>query len=118
MMKTSLTLFILTTLFLVFAAAYRYPSDQKDMDRGIFESEIGGKLTRGITNSVWGWTELAATPVNMGEGPRHHVLSALFLGLPYGVLRAVGRTLVGVYEVSTCYAPQEPIFNPIEGEVV
>ena len=46
------------------------------------------------------------------------VFSALFLGLPYGITRAVGRTLVGVYEVSTCYAPQKPIFDLIEGEVL
>ena len=105
-------------LFFILAGAYQYPSGQTDMDRGNFEAEISGKLTRGVTNLAWGWTEVAMTPVTMGEDARHGVLSALFLGLPYGVIRAVGRTLAGVYEVSTCYAPQKPIFNPIEGEVV
>ena len=98
--------------------AYRYPPDMENINRGVFESEIGGKLSRGIANTAWGWTEMVITPVNMGGDPRHGIMSALVLGVPYGVFRAIGRTLVGVYEVSTCYAPQKPIFKPIEGEVV
>ena len=105
-------------LFFVFTGAYHYPPGQKDINRGNFESEISGKLARGTTNLLWGWTEAVITPVNMGEDPHHGVVSTLFLGLPYGILRAVGRTLVGVYEVVTCYAPQKPIFSPIEGEVL
>ena len=118
MHKIGSAILLAAVIVFVFAAAYRYPPGQKDSNRGIFEAEISGKLTRGITNAAWGWTELAITPVDMGEGPQHNILGALFLGIPYGAFRAVGRTLVGVYEISTCYAPQKPIFNPIEGEVL
>ena len=118
MPKTHLMILMLGAVLFLFVAAYRYPPGQRDLNRGVFESEISDKLTRGIANTAWGWTEMAITPVNMGEDARHGVLSAVFLGIPYGVVRAVGRTLVGVYEVSTCYAPQKPIFNPIEGDVL
>ena len=118
MTRACLTILGSMGLFFLLTAAYHYPPGQKDINRGIFEAEISEKLTRGVTNIAWGWTEMAITPVDMGGDPHHGVLSALFLGLPYGITRAVGRTLVGVHEVSTCYAPQKPIFNPIEGEVL
>ena len=118
MARNYFVVLVLMGLFFVLAGAYRYPPGQQDLKRGNFEAGISEKLTRGVTNILWGWTETAITPVNMGEEARHGVLSALLIGLPYGITRAVGRTLVGVYEVSTCYAPQKPIFNPIEGEVL
>ncbi len=116
MTKNCFTLLGAAVFLFIFTAAYRYPPGQKEINRGIFESEISVKLTRGITNTAWGWTEMAITPVDIADDPRHGALTALFLGFPYGVVRAVGRTLVGVYEISTCYAPQKPIFSPIEGE--
>lgn len=118
MKRTYTRLIIVATLWAVLTGAYRYPPGQKDINRGIFESEIAEKLTRGVTNTVWGWTEAVITPVDMAEDPHHNVVSAVFLGIHYGLVRAVGRTLVGVYEIATCYAPQKPIFKPIEGEVL
>ena len=84
---------------------------------GNYESEISGKLTRGGVNTLFGWTELAKTPIDMAQGPKKNFFKVFFVGIPYGVAKAAGRTGVGVFEILTCYAPQKPILRPIEGDV-
>ena len=118
MIKNVGAILFVTALFFAFAGVYQYPPDQKDINRGNFEGEMSAKFTRGVTNTFFGWTEVVATPVNMSQDIRRGPFSIFFLGLPYGIIRAVGRTVVGAYEVSTFYAPQKPIFNALEGEVM
>ena len=98
-------------------AGYDYKFESQEPKMGQFESEIGGKLQRGTTNLLYGWTELMRTPVQMSQGPEHRLATALVVGIPYGILRAVGRTGIGIYEMMTCFAPQPPIMAPIEGNV-
>ncbi len=99
-------------------AGYDYKFDSNPQPMGQFESEIGGKLTRGTVNLLYGWTEFARTPVKMSHGPKRNFAKVFLIGVPYGILRAAGRTGLGVYEILTCYAPQRPIMEPIEGDVV
>ncbi len=98
-------------------AGYEYKIDQKTQPMGQLESEISAKLTRGLVNVLYGWTEIARTPINMAQGPKKNFLKVIFVGIPYGVFRAAGRTVLGVFEIVTCYAPQKPVMEPIEGEV-
>ena len=98
-------------------AKYDYRFDKRSDPMGNFESEMSGKLERGVTNTLFGWTEIFKTPIRWADNPEHGKFKAFTLGLPYGVIRAAGRTGVGVYEAVTCYAPQKPIFSPIQGEV-
>ncbi len=84
---------------------------------GNFESEMASKLTRGAVNVFFGWTELVKTPIDMSQGPKKNIFKTVFVGIPYGVIRAVGRTGVGLFEIVTFYAPQKPIFPPIEGDI-
>ncbi len=98
-------------------AGYEYKFDNKTNPMGEFESEITGKLTRGMVNLIYGWTEIARTPINMSQGPKKNFLKTTLIGVPYGILRAGARTVLGVYEIVTCWAPQKPIMEPIEGEV-
>ena len=99
-------------------AKYEYKFDEHIDAYGPYESEISTKLTRGITNTLYGWTELFQTPIRMSEGPRNHIVTGVLLGVPYGIFRFVGRTVVGVYEIVTCFVPQKPIFGSIEGAVL
>ena len=117
--KILATLFILLWSFSVPAAnaAFDYRYDSKDATKGQFESSITAKLTRGVTNTLFGWTEIMNTPVQMAAGIEHGALYSTVFGLPLGVFRFVGRTLVGVYEVATCYAPQAPIMKELQGPV-
>ena len=98
--------------------SYDYKLDSHIARTGQFESEISNKLERGTTNILYGWTEIFRTPVDWSQDTQHGFLQAVTIGLPYGAVRMVGRTVVGVYEVATCYAPQKPIFAPIEGDIV
>lgn len=78
---------------------------------------MASKLTRGATNTAFGWTEIMSTPAQMAAGIEHGALYSTVFGLPYGVFRFVRRTLVGVYEVGTFYAPQSPILPEIQGSI-
>jgi len=99
-------------------AGYNYRFDSRSVKMGQFESEMSAKFTRGLINTSYGWTELFRTPIEWAAEPHRGVLSALTIGVPYGILRMLGRTLVGIYEITTAYAPQDPIFAPIEGDVL
>ncbi len=99
-------------------AGYKYRFDERMNQRGQYELEVSEKLTRGINNTIYGWTEMARTPIDWAERPGRGVLGALILGVPYGFFRMLGRTFVGIYEMGTCYAPQKPIFSEIEGDVL
>lgn len=116
-----LAIFGLLIVLLPFSQAeggYDYKFDPKPVKIGQFESEVGDKLARGITNLVFGWTEMIRTPVEWGERTETGAFKAVTLGIPYGILRGPARTVVGLYEIVTCYAPQKPIMASIEGDVV
>ena len=114
-LKLVLIVFLMLPLVSGEAAASRY--DYEITERGHYEAESAAKATRGITNVLFGWTEIVQTPVYWAEPLDRGPLSAIFVGVPYGIARALGRTLVGVYEVATFYAPQPPIFGDIQGDV-
>lgn len=99
-------------------ALYEYQVDQKIPPDGQYESGVTTKLARGVTNVLFGWTEIMRTPVRISADPRHGALYSSSVGVPLGIFRFAGRTLVGVYEMVTCLAPQPPIFEPIEGDVL
>ena len=99
-------------------AKYEYKFDQHLYPYGQYESETATKLTRGLTNVLYGWTEIFQTPIHMSENPSSHMITGILLGVPYGILRFVGRTVVGAYEVVTCFVPQKPIFSALGGDVV
>lgn len=94
---------------------YRY--DSPEGVQGQYEAGAAGKMTRGLTNAAFGWTEVASTPARMAAGIEYGAVTSFLVGLPYGVLRAAGRTMVGVYEVGTFFAPQSPIMRDLQGDV-
>lgn len=98
-------------------AGYEYKFDKRINPMGNYEAEIANKLTRGGVNTLFGWTELVKTPIDLSQGPKKNIFKTVFVGVPYGVLNAVGRTGVGLFEIVTCYAPQKPILPPIEGDI-
>ncbi len=117
-LKKILLAVVFCSLFMPSAhATFDYRYDSKEANTGQFESVIATKLTRGVTNILFGWTEIIRTPVQMSAGIEHGALYSTIIGIPYGVFRFVGRTLVGVYEVATFYAPQGPIMPPIQGTI-
>lgn len=100
------------------AAGYDYKFDSREVTIGQFESEISSKLVRGVENTLYGWTEMFRIPAEWSGRIDRGTFQAVTLGIPYGMFRFVGRTIIGVYEITTCYAPQGPIMAPIQGDVV
>ena len=117
-LKTAAFFLLLVITSLPVKAGYDYKFDTRDVPMGQFESEMSGKLNRGLANVLFGWTEFLRTPVGMTQEVKKNYLKAIFIGVPYGILRAAGRTVIGIYEIVTFYAPQKPIMAPIEGEVL
>ena len=99
-------------------AAFDYRYDSREEVKGQYEAASTAKLTRGITNVLFGWTEIGRTPAEMSAGIEHGALTSFLVGVPHGIFRAVGRTGVGVYETVTCFAPQSPIMKDLQGDVV
>lgn len=99
-------------------AAFDYRYDSKEDTSGQYEAGSAGKLTRGATNILFGWTEIARTPAQMSAGIEHGAITSFLFGVPYGVFRAVARTGVGAYEAATFFAPQSPIMKDLGGDLL
>lgn len=97
-------------------ARYEYDHKKEPYLLELVEYSTSQKLARGLTNIFFGWTEVMRTLIEWNKSPYHNIYSTLAVGFPYGIVRSVGRTLVGAYEVLTFYAPQEPIFYEILSE--
>lgn len=72
------------------------------------------KLGRGITNVATGWLEV---PKEMGkEVWRGRDLAAYFVAPLKGLAKAIGRTLIGAYDITTFIIPlprrYEPVIEP------
>jgi len=106
----------LTILFVLFLGLSVSVSDGYAVDDD-YDTEVMLKLSRGVTNVLFGWTEILGTPTRMVDQGDHGVLSASLFGVPYGLLRFVGRTVVGAFEVLTFYAPSDPVFSDIKDEI-
>ena len=98
-------------------AGFDYHFDSKEALKAQYEVGVTEKLTRGITNTVFGWTEIARTPAEISAGIEHGAVTGFLIGVPYGIFKFGKRTVVGVYEIVTCYAPQSPIIPSLQGEV-
>ena len=69
------------------------------------------KLGRGLGNIVTGWMEIAVsmqTRYTPQDAP-----TAVFTGLTYGLLKAVARTAVGIYETVTFALPYPENYAPV-----
>lgn len=61
------------------------------------------KLGRGLANTFTGWIEIFATIEKKFEEEEYMV--AIFYGLPEGVVKALARTGIGIYEIVTFPIP-------------
>lgn len=75
------------------------------------------KLGRGLANTASGWLEVPAEIFR--EADRHADIGG-FIAAPFkGLFKAVGRTVVGIYEVATFIIPLPSQYRPlIEPEFV
>ena len=57
------------------------------------------KLSRGFANTATGWIELPVTVNKSCE--KNDYIGGFFYGIPIGLVRALLRTFIGVYEIVT-----------------
>lgn len=69
------------------------------------------KLSRGLINTVTGWVEIPAEVFR--EADRLSGAGGLFAAPFKGIAKAVGRTIVGVYETVTFVIPLPSRYEPI-----
>lgn len=68
-----------------------------------YTSKLLGSFTRGVLNTVLGWTELLAQPVRAAV-ENEPVVN----GIGKGVKETVMRTAGGISELITCWKPPDP----------
>ena len=72
------------------------------------------KLGRGLANTATGWIEFFVTVQESCE--KHDYIGGLFYGIPTGIVKALIRTSIGLYETVTFAIPipndYEPILEP------
>lgn len=120
-MPKSLTRILVLAIGLViavgapFAEAQSYDPDQDLPIPTVFEKRVN-KLGRGLTNILFGWTEIPVTwdqKIRQGKPLTYLIGTASVIG----VTKAFMRTGVGVYEAVTFYGSgserrYEPILEP------
>lgn len=75
------------------------------------------KLGRGVANTATGWIELPKEI--MLETERSGDIGGLIVAPFKGIAKAIGRTLVGIYDVATFLIPLPRYYEPlIEPELV
>lgn len=99
--------FILVLFLIIFISSFSLIIDQKFA----YADNPVTKLGRGLTNLATGWLEIpkeiAAQLHEKGEIPAF--LSAPWLGL----VKGLGRMLVGIYDAATCLIPFPKGYKPV-----
>lgn len=96
-----------------FSGNYVIPESQSGFYTDQYENSIGKKLERGAQNFFLGWLEVphgVKSEIYFRKQESLPVgIESVFIGTFKGILNAVGRTGVGLYEVFTFTYPQGPI---------
>ena len=75
------------------------------------------KLSRGLVNTTFGWLEVFAEVFR--ESERSSEIGGWVVAPFKGIAKAIGRTVVGIYEVATFIIPLPSRYRPlIEPEFV
>lgn len=87
----------------------------------VFQKSFAGdpirKLSRGLVNTAFGWVEIPAEIFR--EAERSADVGGFMIAPFKGLFKAIGRTVVGVYEVVTFIIPIPSRYRPlIEPEFV
>ncbi len=76
-----------------------------------FAGDAVRKLARGAANVSTGWLEIFKQIKN--ETEKNGDFAGFFLGPIKGMLKAIGRTAAGVYEVATFIIPIPSYYEPL-----
>jgi len=94
--------FVIMLCFMLVSVPFSFSADPvcgKEVPEN-YVSAATGQLVRGIYNASFGWLELFRRPIEAKDKR---------MGVADGVAYFVGRTLLGVTEVATFFAPRLPI---------
>jgi len=94
--------FVLLTVALGCACASAQAEDT-------YLTRSSGKFGTGVLNAATGWTEIPKTmyTTSQTEGP-----VGLPLGFFKGVFHTLGRTMIGVMDMTTFFIPTKPMMTP------
>lgn len=72
-------------------------------------SGVAGKVVRGMSNAMLGWGELGK---NVHNEVTEHGALYIPIGFMKGMAHSVGRSVIGVIELSTFLIPSESLVHP------
>jgi putative exosortase-associated protein (TIGR04073 family) len=94
--------FVLLTAALGFACASAQAEDT-------YLARSSGKFGSGVLNTATGWTEI---PKTMYTTAQQEGAIGLPLGFFKGVFHTLGRTMIGVMDMTTFFIPTKPMMTP------
>ena len=101
-----------------FYASSIIPETQSGFMAEAYEVKVGHKLTRGVQNTFLGWLEIphgVKSEISYRKQEYLHAgVETFFIGTFKGLMNAIGRTGVGIYEVFTCPYAQDPILPEMD----
>lgn len=80
------------------------------MADGSYGMRVTKKFDRGMANTLTGWLELPKNIFNTSN--QHNIVVGLTWGCLKGMVYTVGRTAVGVVELTTFFIPNKEIVHP------
>lgn len=99
---------LLSLLCVVAVPATAMAADKSD-DSG-YGTQVMDKFTRGVANTATGWVEIPKNMINVGQ--EQNIGMGLTWGLLKGTLQAVGRTVVGAFDLVTFFVPTNEFVHP------
>lgn len=72
--------------------------------------KMGRKLIRGVVNTFTGWVEV---PIQAELSEKEYGWKGIPPGLGKGLFFALGRTMVGLYEIATFPLPMPEDYRPV-----
>ncbi len=72
---------------------------------GDYATDSGAKFSRGLANATTGWGEIPKNIAN--ESRDNNALTGATYGTAKGVAHSVGRTAVGLFDLSTFFVPTD-----------
>lgn len=103
-----MTQLVLVLFFLMFSFSPVIAAEQYGYNNYI--STSSKKLVTGIANTATGFMELPKNIILTTQ--RESIVHGLTFGLASGVMHAVGRTVIGVFDVATFWIPTPPSVQP------
>jgi len=108
----NMTIWFFVLFFLIFSSSNVKATERYNTERYGYNyiSTSSEKLVTGVANAATGFIELPKNIILTSQ--RDGIAQGMTFGLVSGLMHAVGRTVIGVFDVATFWIPTPPSVQP------